>query len=748
MKTSSSILAQSIAPPLPTAFQSDEDDVVLGQLLHVVLDDIGWLIGVAAAVIGLAALYCFLAKPIYSADAHVRVEAPSSATQGLTQNSNGGAAGGGASTSLPTDAEIEIIKSRGVVAPVVEQFKLNYSVTPKTFPVLGAIAERLASPGQPGKPWFGLSSYAWGGEIADVDALQVTPGLEGKKLTMTVTGGDHYTLRDDEGKLLLDGEVGRMASGGGVTMLVKQLVALPGTRFTVVRSNDLDAITGFQLALDVQEQGKQTGVIQISTQDKNPERAAQLANAVAQSYLREYTSARQADAVKMLDFLESEAPRLKADLERSEAALSAYQAQSGSINPSDEAKSYLEGSIQYEQQISALQLQIDQLHQRYGPSHPAIIAAEQQLSRLKADRDGFSSRFRNLPAAEVKGVALKRDAKVAEDIYELLLNRVQELQVQKAGTGGNVHLIDAALRPGDPTKPKKALILSAATMLGLIAGTGVVFMRRNLLKGIDDPERVERACGLPLYGLVPSSTEAERLDAAYLRHRKGARPILALARPNDTCIESLRSLRTSMQFTLVEAKNNLLLLTGPSPGIGKTFMTANLAVLFADSGKRVLAIDADMRRGTLHEYFGGGLQAGLSEMLSGQISVEEAVRKTPVPGLDFIPSGTRPTNPSELLMSSNLQSYLDALGKRYDVVLIDTPPLLAVTDASIIAAHAGASFVVLRSGVHAESDIAASLKRLATAGVQVQGGIFNAVPPRSRSFSRAGYAAVQEYLNA
>lgn len=711
-----------------------------------VVDDIGWLIGIAVTVVALAAVYCFLAKPVYQADAHVRVEPPNDSSQAFSPT-NGAAAGGG-STSLPTDAEIEIIKSRGVVGPVVNEYKLNFSVAPRTFPLLGTIAQRLASPGHLAKPWLGMSSYAWGGEEADVDFVQVPPGLEGKKLTMTASGGDHYALRDADGDLLLEGKVGEPASGNGVSILVKRLVANAGTRFNVVRWNDLDAMTAFQLALDVEEQGKQTGVVEISLQDKNPERAALLANAVARSYLSEYTKSKQSQAQKMLDFLESEAPRMKTELEHSEGALSAYQAQSGSINPSEEAKSYLEGSIQYEQQISALELQTAQLHQRYGPNHPAIIASEQQLARLKADRDHFASRFRNLPAAEVKGVALKRNAKVAEDIYELLLNRMQELKVQKAGTGGNVHLIDVALRPGAPIKPKKVLILSAAAMLGLIAGTGVVFLRRSLLKGIEDPERVERACGLPLYGLVPASQEAERLDLSYARGRKGARPILALARPNDACIESLRSLRTSIQFALAEAQNNVMVLTGPSPGIGKSFMTANLGVLFADSGKRVLAIDADMRRGTLHEYFGGGLQVGLSELLAGQISMEEAVRRTPVPALDFIACGSRPMNPSELLMSPRLQQYLEALGERYDVILIDTPPLLAVTDAALLAAHAGTSFMVLRSGVHAESDIGASLKRLATAGVTVQGGIFNAVPPRSRSLARAGYAAVQEYLNA
>ncbi|RKP48307.1 polysaccharide biosynthesis tyrosine autokinase [Trinickia fusca] len=746
MNTLPTLPPHTSAPAPAPVLHAEDEDVVLGQLLRVLVEDVNWLLGVTLTIIAMAALYCFLAKPIYSADAHVRVEAGNNASQALTQTVNGGTVASGGPT-LPTDAEIEMIKSRGVVGPVVAQCKLNYSVSPKTIPLLGTIAARLATPGVPARPWLGLSSYAWGGEVADVDSIDVPPALEGAQLTLTAMGGGHYTLHDPDGNLLIDGRVGQRESGGGVTIVVKQIVARPGTRFVVVRANDLDAITGFQMAIQVTELGKQTGIIEIELEDKNPQHAADIANALTQSYLRQYVGARQQEASKMLDFLKGEAPRLKADLERAEAALTAYQQQSGSINPSDEAKVYLEGSIQYEQQIAAMQLQIAALQQRFSQNHPVIQTAQEQLAKLEGEREKFSERFRNLPASEVKGVALQRDAKVAEDIYVLLLNRVQELSVQKAGTGGNVHLVDAALRPGVPVKPKKVLILSAAAMLGLIAGTGFVFLRRSLYRGIDDPEQIERTFGLPLYGLVPSSAEAEGLDGAFVRGQGRTRPILAFTRPNDVCTEALRSLRTSMQFALAEARNGVMVLTGPAPGIGRSFLIANIAVLFADSGKRVLVIDADMRRGTLDEYFGGNLEGGLSELLSGQISLEEAIRSTPVPDLSFIASGARPPNPSELLMSPRLQQYLDGLARRYDVILVDTPPVLAVTDASVIAALAGTSFIVLRSGMHAEADIAASLKRLATAGVQVQGGIFNGMPHRSRGFARAGFAAVREYLN-
>ncbi len=583
--------------------------------------------------------------------------------------------------------------------------------------------------------------------MADIESIDVLPALEGQKLTMKALDGGRYELHAENGALLLRGQVGQQAQGGGVTMLVNKLVARPGEEFTVVRANDLDAISAFQSAINVQEQGKQTGVIQISLEDKNPEHAALVANALAQSYVRQHISNKQADASKMLDFLKSEEPRLKSDLERAEAALTAYQRQSGSINASDEAKVYLEGSVQYEQQIAGLRLQMAQLTERYGDDHPMLKAAREQMAELQAQRTKYADRFRDLPATEVKAVQLQRDAKVAEDIYVLLLNRVQELSVQKAGTGGNVHIVDAALRPGAPVKPKKALILSAATILGLIAGTGFVFLRRNMFKGIDDPEHIERAFHLPVFGLVPMSAEQTLLENGFQRGGERLRSVLANARPKDVTVESLRSLRTSMQFTMMDAKNRIVMLTGPMAGVGKSFLTVNLAVLLAHSGKRVLMIDGDMRRGVLERFLGGTQENGLSELLSGQISLEEAIRASEIENLSFISCGRRPPNPSELLMSPRLPQYLDGLAKRYDVILIDTPPVLAVTDASIIGAYAGSTFFVMRSGMHSEGEITDALKRLRAAGVHVQGGIFNGMPARARGGYDRSYAAVQEYLS-
>jgi tyrosine-protein kinase Etk/Wzc len=230
--------------------RTEEEDVVLGQLIQTIVEDIWLLIAIAATIVAIAGFYCYIAKPVYSADAHVRVEPQDNTSQALTQNQTGAPiASGSGSGALPTDAEMEIIKSRGVLGPVVQQMKLNFSVSPKTFPVLGRLAARLHKTDGLAKPWLGLKSYAWGGEQAQVDSVEVTPALEGKELTMTALDDGQYELRAPGGALLLRGQVGQTAMGGGVTMLVDRLVARPGTQFTVVRANDLDAIAGFQSAI-------------------------------------------------------------------------------------------------------------------------------------------------------------------------------------------------------------------------------------------------------------------------------------------------------------------------------------------------------------------------------------------------------------------------------------------------------------------------------------------------------------------
>ena len=207
-------------------------------------------------------------------------------------------------------------------------------------------------------------------------------------------------------------------------------------------------------------------------------------------------------------------------------------------------------------------------------------------------------------------------------------------------------------------------------------------------------------------------------------------PLLAQMMPEDPAIESLRSFRAALQFSMPHFKNNIVMFTGPTRDLGKSFIAANFAAVVAASGKRVLLIDADLRNGYLHRYFGVAREPGLSKAISGSMRAEDAIHHDVIDNLDFIATGALPPNRSEFLLHLNFGNLLESVSPNYDLVLIDPPPILAVADALIIGAHAGSVFIVTRSGVTTEDEINESIKRLNHAGISPQGVVFNDMAPR------------------
>ncbi|SAL27294.1 exopolysaccharide biosynthesis-like tyrosine-protein kinase [Caballeronia sordidicola] len=760
--------------------QAKDDEFVLRDLVRMITDQIWWVLGIALGILLAAVLYAKLSTPIYSADALVQVDTPSANSLGSNQGALSAAltpTGG----SLHADSEIEIIKSRTVIEPVVDQFNLNFSTASNVMPFIGRITPWFARKGHPLPAVFGLNAYAWGGEEFKVDAITVPAMLQDQRLTLRALGNGRFALLDSENHELLQGLAGSTAKGNGVTLLVSQLVARPGTEFYVTRASQLEAVQAFGTGMQVAEKGKDTGIIQISYSGSQPLYITQVANALAASYLKQRTERAQEEANRMLTFLNNELPRVRDELRASETALAQYQTTAGSFQPTQEAQTYLSGGLDYERQIAALRMQRVQLLQRFTEGADEVRAVDAQLAALNVEKSRFDNQFKTLPGSERQAVSLQREAKVNSEIYVALLNKTQELSISRAGTVGNVHIIDMALVPSQPVKPKAALIIAAGGLLGVIAGVVFAFVRRSFFAGVDDPELVERRFNLPIFGAIPFSAEQARQDRIRLDRpmalptpsakggmkrlgtqpvgdsigstlglstktpvavalqnatvlpaaSTGKQPLLSTTHPFDTSIEGLRGLRATLQFALVDAPNRVIAITSPAPSDGKSFLAANLAALLAESGKRVLLIDADLRRGRLAHYLGKSSNGGLTELLSGQTDFEMAARETGVNGLHFIGSGAHPPNPSEILTSSRFASLLQAFEKQFDLVIVDTPPLLAVPDAAVIASLAGSTVLVMRSGAHSEKNIADALKKLKRARARIVGGVLNAMPAKS-----------------
>jgi tyrosine-protein kinase Etk/Wzc len=346
-----------------------------------------------------------------------------------------------------------------------------------------------------------------------------------------------------------------------------------------------------------------------------------------------------------------------------------------------------------------------------------------------------------LPDTQQELLRLTRDVQVSNETYTSLLNQAQQRDIARAGTVGNVRIIDkAAVDTSRPVKPKKAVIALGGTFLGGFLAVAFIFLRQMLNRGVEDPAVIEQL-GLPVYASIPMSEQERSISLrAPHRHGDGRQHLLAVTAPADLATEALRSLRTSLHFARLEAKNNLLMISGSSPNAGKTFVSANLGAVIAQAGQKVLLIDADMRKGGQHKVLGGKPENGLSELIAGQIDTATATRTVAgVEGLHFIARGKVPPNPSELLMHANFTALLAKLMPLYDLIIIDTPPILAVTDASVIGHHAGTSLLVVRFGLNQAREIALAKQRFQQNGVEIKGAIFNAVERRSAGYYSYGY---------
>jgi tyrosine-protein kinase Etk/Wzc len=516
-----------------------------------------------------------------------------------------------------------------------------------------------------------------------------------------------------------------------VELLVSELQARPGTQFGVTKHSRLVAVEALQRALRVTEKSANTGVLSVVLEGEEPAALSATLEAIARHYVRYNVERRREEAERTLMFLETQLPGLREEVERAEAALSAHRAGKGNVDLGLETQSILERSTAIERSISALSLDQSELRQRFTQKHPVLMGMSSKLARLKTERDALNAQLKGLPSAELESAQLTRDVKVANELYLQLHNKAQEYRVLKASTVGNVRILDEPVVTRGPVRPGRSGVMAVSLVLGLTLGVAFAFTRQALHGGLSAPAAVEAALGVPVYASIP-------LGKVQPRRTRGMPIILARTHPRDLVIESLRGLRTRLLLTLKDAPNPVLAITGTSPGVGTSFVSLNLAWVFADSGKRVLLVDANLRGGWLHGCFRAERSPGLSEVLGGSVALEQAIQTIPGQSLSFLSAGALPPNPTELLLGDTFTQLVARMSAGYDLVVIDTPPILAVTDAALVGRLAGVNLVVVRAGTHPRREIAAAVDQLERNGVPVRGILFNGVPRSKRGRTLRG----------
>lgn len=351
---------------------------------------------------------------------------------------------------------------------------------------------------------------------------------------------------------------------------------------------------------------------------------------------------------------------------------------------------------------------------------------EEQLAAFDSQFDAERKESQKLGEFQRKEEQFKFDIENANKTVEAVVKRLQEITLIKDYTGIDTQLI-AQPCMGVLVRPKLPLVLGLAGVMGLVLGAGLAYLVDVADKSFRSPEEIRRQLGLPVIGHIPVIESSKRSRVAE-NAAPGLSPILATYyQPKSRPAEAYRAVRTSLYFSTHGEGHRVIQVTSPNPGDGKTTLAANLAVAMADSGKRVLLLEADFRRPRVHRYFALDNTIGVSSIITGDAEIPDVIQPTAIRNLWAMPCGPRPNNPSDLLTSPRFKEMIDTLRDQHDFVIIDTPPILAVTDASVVAPRVDAVLLVVRLTKHARDGASRATEMLGALGARILGVVVNGV---------------------
>src|SRR5580692_6268090 len=408
-----------------------------------------------------------------------------------------------------------------------------------------------------------------------------------------------------------------------------------------------------------------------------------------------------------------------------------------------------------------LRIQVADLNTQFGPSYPKLVQLNNQLAeidiQLKSEMKKIASKVKGrytaalgredllaqalekqkqaankLNESAIEYSLLKRDLETNRQLYEGLLEKLKEAGISEGLKSNNFQIVNSARVPTYPVEPNVPRNLGFAFVLGLTSGVGLAFLLEGLDNTVRTTEQAQAISGLPPLGMIPLGSKTTREGSPskrlILASSNEAVELITHVRPQSQMAESYRALRTSLLLSHLGAPPKVIMVTSALPREGKSTTSINCAVVLAQKGVRVLLIDCDLRRPSIHKTLGMGPRSGLSNVLTGSVTLKQAITVAPtLPNLDVLPAGTPPPNPAELLASANMRDVLAELREKYDHIVLDTPPTLSVTDAVVLSPRADAIVLVIRSGSTTKQALRRSRDILMQVNARVSGVLLNAV---------------------
>ncbi|TCM64358.1 tyrosine-protein kinase Etk/Wzc [Acinetobacter calcoaceticus] len=683
-----------------------------------------------------ALLYLRITPPTYSTDALVQVEdgksAASAALLGQLKDLSGGMG-----QKSPADAEIEILKSRLVLGQVIQKLNLNIQITDDDDSIFYRLTtlDKTKLSYTPDQVIFQNNQ-----DSVQIKKLDVPTYYIDKPLKLSFIKNNKFNLSYKD-QVVFTGNLNNLnqvsdSKGTWGVHINAQSTSKPN--LTLYKLSLPTAVANFLANYSVSEKGKMAGVIGLSYTGNDKSHITEVLNSVVSTYHQQNIERKSLESKQTLSFLDVQLPELKQQLVDSEIKFNKFREQHNTFDVTQESELLLKQNIELEKIKIELKQKQAELTAKYTNDHPLMTEINSQLDAINTKTSELNSTLKRLPELQRLYLQLYRDVKVNTELYTSLLNSYQQLKISKAGEIGNVRIIDTAVEPIKPIKPQKLIILFLSIFVGGFIGVLIALVRGMMHTGIKDSAQIENELDLPVYATVPRSPIQE--SRIQLLKKKKSIPVLAVKNSEDIAVESLRSIRTTIHFALSNAKNNIISISGPAPEVGKSFISTNLATILAQSNKKVLLIDADLRRGYLHKYFNRENVPGLTELLSGEVTLEQTIFKTEVANLDFIARGKNPNNPSELLSSHQFSQLLAELSNQYDHIIMDTPPVLAVTDGIIISQYCGVNLIVARYAKTQIKELEITLNRFEQAGSKVNGVILNDIQHLPGSSSSYNYA--------
>lgn len=707
----------------------------------------------------ISCVYILNTPPQYESTALIQVENRSNGMGNVLQDISLPFSSGIASSASESQIEKALLSSRFILQPTIESLGLNITISPKYFPIFGASHASKHKGTDLSKPFLNFSKYASGGEKLTIRQLVVPNSFFNEKFTLKAGENRGYSLYSPDGDFVLKCSAGKLCESTlsstipNVKILVTEIKSRPNVEFIVSSLPMQDVIEKLSDNLTIIDLGMndvfsdrkkaETGVLSLALQGPDAEKLPMILNTIVYYDIQKNINKKTAESKKTLAFLEKQSSDLKQELDKSETTLSNYKSKQG-IGTIDIANQALLDRIVFlEKSIGESKLRKVELLQTFTEQHPYIIAINEQLLKLANELSILETKISSLPKSEQHKLGLERDVRVKDQLYLILLSKIQQLQVIKEGTISDVRILGLATQ-ATKLPSLNAIMIIGSLIFGFVIGLTGIFIRHLIIRRATNPDYVEEHLGVPFYAMVPYSKSQKILSQDMKRNLPGSGPyVLAEKYHRDLSIESLRGLRTTLQFALQESTNNVISILGATPSIGKSFISLNLAYVLADSGKKVLLIDADMRKGKINTYLGQSHSPGMSELLAQSATLEEATRKLRE-NLDFIATGKYPKNPSELLLNEEIyNSLMDKVSSLYDIIVIDTPPALAVTDSIIIAKRSGINLLLVSCGVEHFKAAEHALKRIQKNDITVNGLIFNNTKIEKHSYG--GYGGYGKY---